>query len=210
MMRIGPPIWGPIKEKWGSLIPEEDEAKRTCKGSLVHVEDEAIRRNWVSLINEEVDVNRRSRGSLRPEEDEANWTSRGRLMQVEGEANRRRKGRLMSEEDEVDDVNQRGKGSLSRLEVLSEENSFWQGFESESGQLKAWMGRKERKLKKQKKKRTRTCSSVYKNSKIVVQPRIEEMQSRPIKHRDLEEKMPSTTRKMTYTDRTYTDRILSV
>ncbi|GLT84311.1 hypothetical protein SLE2022_025470 [Rubroshorea leprosula] len=174
----------------GSWIPKDDEEKLTSRGSLVHAEDEANRRNWDSLINKDDEVNRRSRGSLRPEEEEANRTSKGSLMHVEGEANsrlggsvmfekdegkQRSRGNLMSEEDEGHNVNQRSKGSLSRLEDLSEEKSFWQGFESESGQLKAWMGRKERKIKKQKKKRTRSCSSVYKNSRKVVQPRIEKM-----------------------------------
>ncbi|GKV01589.1 hypothetical protein SLEP1_g14135 [Rubroshorea leprosula] len=190
----------------GSWIPEEDEAKQTSRGSLVHEEDEANRRNWDSLINEEDEENRRCRGSWRSEEEEANRTSKGSLMHVEGEANprfggsvmfekdegnQRSRGSLMSDEDEVDNVNQRSKGCLSRLEDLSEEKSFWQGFESESGHLKAWMGRKERKIKKQKKKRTRTCSSVYKNSSYVAQPRTEKMQRRQKKHRDLEEKTPS-------------------
>ncbi|GLU04963.1 hypothetical protein SLE2022_220890 [Rubroshorea leprosula] len=155
----------------GSLIPKEDETKRTSKGRLVHVEVEAIRRNWVSLRNEEDEVNRRSRGSMRPEEDEANRTCKGSLMHAEGEANRRFWGSGMIEKDEG---NQRSRGNW-----MSEED---EGFESESGQLKAWMGRKERELKNQKKKRSRTCSSVYKNSRKVVELRTEEMQSRPKKH----------------------------
>ncbi|GKV21472.1 hypothetical protein SLEP1_g31448 [Rubroshorea leprosula] len=49
---------------------------------------------------------------------------------------------------DVDEMHRRRKGSLCwrsrgspcRLEDFSEVQSFWQGFESESGQLKAWMG----------------------------------------------------------------------
>ncbi|GKV09910.1 hypothetical protein SLEP1_g21342 [Rubroshorea leprosula] len=115
----------------GSGIPEDDEVKLTSRGSVVHVKDEANRRNWESLINEEDEESRRSRGSLGPEEEEVNRTSMGSLMHVEGEAKselggsvmfekgegiQRSRGILMSEEDEVDSVNQRSKGSLSRLD----------------------------------------------------------------------------------------------
>ncbi|GLT90270.1 hypothetical protein SLE2022_082130 [Rubroshorea leprosula] len=56
---------------------------------------------------------------------------------------------------------QSGEGSFVEVEVHSEEQSFWQGFESESGQVKAWMGKSERKSRKQRRKRIRSCSYVY-------------------------------------------------
>ncbi|GKV41384.1 hypothetical protein SLEP1_g48927 [Rubroshorea leprosula] len=189
----------------GSWVPEDDVVKLTSRGSVVHVEVEANRRNWESLINEEDEESRSCRGSRRPEEEEANRTSMGSVMHVEresksgpggsvmsekGEGNLRSRGMVMSEEEEVHSVNQRRKGSWSRQEDFGEENSFWQGFESESGQLKTWMGRNERKIKKPKKKKSRPCSSVYKNSRIVVQPRTEKLQNRRKKNPDLEEKTP--------------------
>ncbi|GKU98541.1 hypothetical protein SLEP1_g11532 [Rubroshorea leprosula] len=164
----------------GSWIPEDDVEKLTSRGSLVHAEDEANRRNWEILINEEDEEIWKSRGSLRHEEEEANRICKGSLMHVEGEAKSRLRGSVMFEKDEG---KQRSRGRL-----LSEED---EGFESESGQLKAWMGRNERKIKKLKKKKTRSCSSVYKNSRIVVQPRTEKLQSRQKKHQDLEEKTPA-------------------
>ncbi|GLT32978.1 hypothetical protein SLA2020_076050 [Shorea laevis] len=107
-----------------------------------------------------------------PEEEEVDRSSRGSLIPEEGEVNQRSRGSLMAEVDEMGEGNQTSKGSLVRLEDLSEQESFWQGFENESGQLKKWMGRKERKIKKQKKKkRLRSCSFVYKKSSNRVQPK---------------------------------------
>ncbi|GKU94304.1 hypothetical protein SLEP1_g7819 [Rubroshorea leprosula] len=91
---------------------------------------------------------------------------------------------------EEEEVNQRNKGCLTRLADISEEQSFWQGFESELGQLKAWMGREQREIKKQK-KRMRSCSSVYRKSRIVVQQRMEEKRGKLKKDQDLEEMTPN-------------------
>ncbi|GLT48330.1 hypothetical protein SLA2020_219620 [Shorea laevis] len=49
---------------------------------------------------------------------------------------------------ETDLKQRQDKGSLVRIEDDGEEQSFWQGFESELGQLKEWMGRRERKPNK--------------------------------------------------------------
>ncbi|GKV41635.1 hypothetical protein SLEP1_g49141 [Rubroshorea leprosula] len=81
------------------------------------------------------------------------------------------------------------KRDLVRTETSSIENSFWQGFESESGQLKDWMGRREVRSKKQRVKRMRSCSVVYKNSRRVIQPSMEGICNKLKKNRKLEELM---------------------
>ncbi|GLT97805.1 hypothetical protein SLE2022_153520 [Rubroshorea leprosula] len=85
---------------------------------------------------------------------------------------------------------QGGDGSSVGMEVHSEAQSFWQGFESESGQVKAWMGRSERKSKKQRRKRIRSCSYVYQKSRRGECPGMETEQSRSRKAREIEFKMP--------------------
>ncbi|GLT29888.1 hypothetical protein SLA2020_047230 [Shorea laevis] len=42
---------------------------------------------------------------------------------------------------------------------------FWKGFESESGEEQAWMGRKVKKAKHRRRKKTRSCLSVYMGEK---------------------------------------------
>ncbi|GLT26717.1 hypothetical protein SLA2020_017630 [Shorea laevis] len=168
-----------------SLMPKEEEGSRSSRDSSMSVEDEENQKFKSSLLAEEDELNRRSRGSMLAEkgegmrrcmgslmfeEDEVDRSCRVSLMPEE-EGNRKSKGSVLHEEGEVDEVNQRSMGRSSQLEDLSEEKSFWQGFESESGKLKRWMGREERKRKKQRKKRLRSCSFVYKNSSKVVQQR---------------------------------------
>ncbi|GLU14950.1 hypothetical protein SLE2022_314870 [Rubroshorea leprosula] len=85
---------------------------------------------------------------------------------------------------------QRGEGSSVGMEAHSEDQSFWQGFESESGQVKAWMGRSERKLNKQRRKRIRSCSYVYQRSRRGERPGMETEQSKSRKAREIEFRMP--------------------
>ncbi|GLT79361.1 hypothetical protein SLA2020_508520 [Shorea laevis] len=54
-------------------------------------------------------------------------------------------------------------------EVIEEEdiNPFWKGFESEEGRLKEWMGRRTDSNRKRKKKKIRSCRSLYSNSEAI-------------------------------------------
>ncbi|GLT78962.1 hypothetical protein SLA2020_504770 [Shorea laevis] len=83
------------------------------------------------------------------------------------------------------------KDSVVRTEDDGQEQSFWQGFESESGELKGWMGRRERKPNKQRRKKTRSCSVVYKKSRREVQPLTKTKRRKLKKSHQLEEMDPS-------------------
>ncbi|GKV06521.1 hypothetical protein SLEP1_g18404 [Rubroshorea leprosula] len=90
-------------------------------------------------------------------------TKKKEVSKVKGAGAEREKTEDKSDnEEEV----QRGDGSFVGVETHGEEQSFWQGFESETGQVKAWMGRTERKSKKQRRKRMRSCSKQRSQSRI--------------------------------------------
>ncbi|GKV17381.1 hypothetical protein SLEP1_g27896 [Rubroshorea leprosula] len=115
-------------------------------------------------------------------------TKKKEVSKVKGAGAEREKteDKSVNEEEE-----QRGDGSFVGVEIHSEEQSFWQGFESETGQVKAWMGRTERKSKKQRRKRMRSCSYVYQKSKRGECPGRETEQSNSRKAREIEERMPN-------------------
>ncbi|GLT36877.1 hypothetical protein SLA2020_112240 [Shorea laevis] len=73
----------------------------------------------------------------------------------------------------------------------NEDQSFWQGFESESGQEKPWMGRCERNYKKQRRKKSRSCSVVYKNSRRVALSAREAKQKKSKRKQKSEDMMPN-------------------
>ncbi|GLT85842.1 hypothetical protein SLE2022_040170 [Rubroshorea leprosula] len=115
-------------------------------------------------------------------------TKKKEVSKVKGAGAEREKieNKSVNEEEE-----QRGDGSFVGVEIHGEEQSFWQGFESETGQVKAWMGRTERKSKKQRRKRMRSCSYVYQKSKRGECPGRETEQSNSRKAREIEERMPN-------------------
>ncbi|GLT36780.1 hypothetical protein SLA2020_111360 [Shorea laevis] len=79
---------------------------------------------------------------------------------------------------------------LIDLHTAEQEVAFWRGFESESGDEQEWMGRRQRKSKRSKKKKIRSCSSVYKEEgkeKQVIKP---DKRKRAAKEQGAKEKMP--------------------
>ncbi|GKV31769.1 hypothetical protein SLEP1_g40435 [Rubroshorea leprosula] len=70
------------------------------------------------------------------------------------------------------------------------ELSFWKGFESESGHEQEWMGRKQRKPKRNRKKKSRSCCSVYmEEGKEERVPKPKE-RKRASKEQGMKERMP--------------------
>ncbi|GLT58447.1 hypothetical protein SLA2020_313380 [Shorea laevis] len=62
------------------------------------------------------------------------------------------------ENDHVEDTIE---AMTAELHSDEQEIAFWKGFESESGQEREWMGRRQGNQKRNRKKKVRSCSSVY-------------------------------------------------
>ncbi|GLU04308.1 hypothetical protein SLE2022_214620 [Rubroshorea leprosula] len=87
------------------------------------------------------------------------------------------------------------KDKATSADQLAEEQQidFWKGFESESGCEQQWMGRRQSKLKrrKNKKKKIRSCSSVYEKEGKGKQEIKSDKRKRAAKEQGTKEKMPS-------------------
>ncbi|GLT88058.1 hypothetical protein SLE2022_061000 [Rubroshorea leprosula] len=124
-------------------------------------------------------------------------TKKKDVSKVKGAGAEREKIEDKSENEEEE---QREDESFVGTENHGEEQSFWQGFESETGPVKAWMGRTERKSKKQRRKRMRSCSYVYQKSKRGESTGRVTEQSKSRKARGIEERMPNVNSDSQYQD----------
>ncbi|GLT45068.1 hypothetical protein SLA2020_189290 [Shorea laevis] len=85
---------------------------------------------------------------------------------------------------------ERDRAALTDLHAAVEEFAFWKGFEGESGYEQEWMGRRQRKPKRSKKKKFRSCSSVYKEEGKENQEIKPDKRKRVYKVQGMKETMP--------------------
>ncbi|GKV19934.1 hypothetical protein SLEP1_g30130 [Rubroshorea leprosula] len=85
---------------------------------------------------------------------------------------------------------ERDRAASTNLHDDEQESTFWKGFESESGNEQEWMGRRQRKPKRSKKKKIRSCISVYKEEGKEKQEIKPDKRKRASKEQGSKEKMP--------------------
>ncbi|GKV19209.1 hypothetical protein SLEP1_g29498 [Rubroshorea leprosula] len=85
---------------------------------------------------------------------------------------------------------EKGNTSLRHTQMVQNESCFWEGFMIESGSEKEWMGRNLRRPSKLRKKKSRSCASVYRKERKETRQTNLEGGTKRAKEREGEKEMP--------------------